>query len=288
MPKLLIQICLIICIMLLSSEKSLAKEQPLKISIAIFENILSVFQDWTRNKPCWEVTEFKAEHTNRGAAELIILCKALHLGGLKFEFDIYPTPNYSRSLLLSQQKKVHLQAQTVWLDQTDTERFYVSPALLKKGEIVKGIYTLKNHSIMQYVQKPEELSYFRGVTMPSWHHDWNTIRQLTKNVIAAPSPDSIHKMIEKDRADFTLGEFNQNMSILLGDVYLYPVPNMKIVINQSRHIAVRKDMAHSFEISQAINKGLLKMRASGIINKIYNQTGSRNPEIIDWKLYLLQ
>lgn len=261
-----------------------ANEQATTVSIAVSEKMLSVFNEWRSNKKCWDITDFTAAHSNRSAAELVMLCRALYLGGIKFKLDIHQTQNYSQSLLLAQQKKVHIAGETVWKDQADFSRFYISPPMLTIGEVEKGIYTLKTHPMMELVKNAQDLTNYRGITINSWHHDWNILRQLTGNMVRAPSPDSIHKMIKHDQADFTLGEFNHNMSISFGDTYLFPIPNIKIAVNQSRHFIVRKGMNNSEKIISAINKGLLKMRAQGIIRNTYIKTGFISSKATNWKV----
>lgn len=262
---------------------SLAKDSEINVSIAISKNILSTFKSWTTDKNCWEVTDYEAKHSNRGAAEIVLICKAFHLGGLNAKLDFYVTPNYTRSLLLAQQKKVHMTGESIWKDQADSSRFYVSPPVLRINEMEKGIYTTKDHPMMKYVQSFEDIRHYRGVTLPNWHHDWGLLRSLTKKVMSAPSSISVHKMIEKNRADFTLAEFSSSMTFELGKVILYPVPNVKVTIKQSRHFIVRKDMENSLKIITALNKGVVKMRSLGKIREIYTKTGFITPKTSDWK-----
>jgi hypothetical protein len=278
------RVYVLLLIFLICNNSFAAKEQPISVSIAISEQNLVVFNTWIAHKNCWDVDKFPADHSNRAAVELVMLCKALQLGGLEFTLDIYHAPNYGRSLLLGKQKKVHLLGESIWKDQADYEHFYVSPPLLKKGEFQKGIYTLKTHPMMKLVHNVDDLINYRGISINSWHHDWDILRHLTKNMFAAPSKSSIHKMIKHDRADFTLGEFNHDMSILMGGVYLYPIPNLKVVVDQSRHFVVRKGMKNSEKIISAFNKGLLEMLAQGTIKRMYMQTGFISSKAENWEI----
>lgn len=274
---------LFLTVILIFSRVSHSNESSLKISVAVTKEILSIYKNWTATQPCWKVSEFPGKHSNRGAAELIILCKALHLAGTSFEFNFIPTQNYTKAMRLVRQKKAHLNGESVWRSQADLELFYSSPATLRAGEFEKGIYTLKNHPMMDQVRSIKDLKNYRGTTLSSWYQDWHLLRQLTDRLIKARSSLAIHDIINKNRADFTLAEFNRDMRLNLNGVTLYPVPNIKVEIKESRHFIVRRGMENSAEIIAAISKGLTQMRQLKMIKSTYVKTGFINPDVLKWK-----
>lgn len=274
---------IIALLVVLNASAIQAQENPLEISVAVSDEILSIYRSWISDKPCWEINDFKAKHSNRGAAELVMLCKAFHLSGIEFTFRFVPSKNYDKSLLLARHKQAHLSGESVWKSEADPELFYASPPIIRTGEFEKGIFTIKSHAMMLKVNEIKDLKSFRGVTMPSWKHDWRLLRKLTNRLVRANSPMTIHSMIANQQADFTLAEFNRDMRLDLNNVVLYPVPNVKIAIKQSRHFVVRKGMPNSQLVIDAITKGLTQMREQNMIKKIYIDAGFINQEVADWK-----
>ncbi|MCF2949341.1 hypothetical protein L0668_14575 [Paraglaciecola aquimarina] len=260
------------------------ENKVIHIGIVIPEYVLVDFSKWTKSKSCWLVNEFDAKPENRAAVELIILCKALNLGGLNFEFNVLKSVDYNESKLFVQQKKAYIQGESVWKDQANTELFHISPAILRKGEFSKGIYTLQGHPMLKTVKNLQSLQRYRGITVPAWEQDWYMLRQITKNLLTAKSQFEIYDRIKKGRADFTLGEFSSELTMVFGKMYLYPVPDIKIIIAQSRHFAVRKGMPHSTEIFEALSLGIAKMRSTKMIVDLFNRAGIINSTTDHWKI----
>ncbi|MDO6719380.1 hypothetical protein Q4575_08215 [Psychrosphaera sp. 1_MG-2023] len=259
------------------------KAERYTLGIAVSPHILEVFNQWTLKQDCWNVDEFKSKHSSRGAIELVIICKALHLGGLDVRLDFYPSPNYTRSLVLANQRKVHIPGETIWKDEIDESIFYVSKPVIDVGEMKKGIFTLGNHPMLDVVKTKQDLQKYVGISPNKWTHDWQVISKLTPQLLNAPSSTAVHKMIAKGRADFTLGEFNSDMKIGLENVVLVPIPNMYVSLAQSRHFIVRKDVRNSKLIFLALEKGLSILKENKFINKAYTASGFTPAEIANWQ-----
>ncbi|MDU0354066.1 hypothetical protein RS130_09065 [Paraglaciecola aquimarina] len=180
-------------------------------------------------------------------------------------------------------KKAYLQGESVWKDQANEALFYLSPAILRKGEFSKGIYTLRDHPMLTSVKSELDLAQYRGITVPTWDQDWYIIRHLTKNLVTAKSQFEIHDKINKGQADFTLSEFNGELSHIFGKVHLSPIPNIKVLIKQTRHFVVRKDMPYSLDIFEALTLGLAKMRRAKMIVNMYQKGGIINPITKHWR-----
>lgn len=259
------------------------KAERYTIGIAVSPPILEVFNKWTLKQDCWNVDEFKSKHSLRGAIELIIICKAFHLGGLDIILDFYPSPNYSRSLVLANQGKIHIPGETIWKDEIDESLFYVTKALIEIGEMKKGLFTLGEHPMLTQVKTKQDLEKYVGIAPDKWTHDWQVISRLTPQLLNAPSSVAVHKMIAKGRADFTLGEFNTDMKIRLENVVLVPIPNMYVSLQQSRHFIIRKDVRHSKLIFEALEKGLALLKKQNFISQAYAASGFIPADIRNWK-----
>lgn len=259
------------------------KAERVNVTIAVSPHIQETYQLWTRQQDCWRVESYSAEHSSRGALELILLCKALYLSGIDFKFEFYPSPNYTRSLYLADRRQVHLPGETIWRDEIDESKYHVTAPMIDVGEMKKGIFTIPGHPLLTSPSTAKDLRNKIGISLKHWHHDWQVLNQLTKLTMSAPSSLAVHKMIGKGRADFTLGEFNPQMEIELEQIKLVPVPNMYVSLQQSRHFIVRKGLRNSERFFHAINAGIAKLKQNGEIKKAYQKAGFYPAIIGSWQ-----
>lgn len=273
--------CLLCCLALVFSSQRIAAER-LTMMIAVSPNIQDVYERWTQAKDCWQVDDYASLHSSRGALELILLCKALHQSGLTFAIEFYPSPNYTRSLYLADSGKVHMPGETIWLDEIDATKYFITDAVIDVGEMKKGIFTIPLHPMQTSVNKAEQLKDYIGVIPKRWKQDWAVLSQLTPLHLNAQSSGAIHRMLEKGRADFTLGEFNKQMAISLEGVRLVPVKNLFVSLPQSRHFAIRKELANSDVFIAAINTGLARLKQAGEVEQMYKKAGFYPAQIHNW------
>ena len=259
------------------------------LRIAASTQIVDSFKSWTAVTPWAQISQYGGgNYVNRPTIDLILQLQALKAGGLEFDFELVPTPNYERAKLEVIQGGADLAAETIWDDEIadSAGALLKSDVILQNGEFEKGIYTLPTNAKLLAISTLEELRQYVGVTVGSWALDVKTVEAMKlKGVEKAAKIENVFLMIDKQRADFTLGEFsgNADLSVESSGVKLVPVPNCKVAIAGSRSWVVSKKSPHADALLAALQKGVKSLCAAGRIERALKESGFLNPKVATWK-----
>ncbi len=253
------------------------------IEIGTNHKTYTFFQKWTKNQSCSDISISGKKGVNRNTVELILLCKALKIGGLNERIKVVETPNYTRSLFLAKAGSITMPSETVWITDIDKSSFYVSDPVVRKGEYEVGVYTRKDRLDMHKIRSLDELKKFSAVSSILWIHDWAALTKIGVEKHSVYNLLSMYKMVDKGRADFTLQDFQLNNIITLDGVSLFQISNIKFVFAESRHFVVSKAQPHSKIVFLALQQGLKKLRKQGSITKAYVESGFFNVKRDTWK-----
>ncbi|AZQ85637.1 hypothetical protein EKO29_17550 [Colwellia sp. Arc7-635] len=260
--------------------------EALEIETIISTNhfIYDSFQEWTKDTPCEKISDFNSPYANRGTVELIIICQALDVAGYKTKLKLKQYPNYERALIQAKSGDVHISAETLWEDDIDEEFFYKTSAIIKNGEFEKGIYTLAENTHVLKVGSLEELQALRAVMLRVWKVDWKTLQAMKIKTFSAPNKINMFKMIKAKRIDFTILEFShaEDMSNQLAGIRLVPVPNIKVGLQGTRYFVVSKKSLNAEALYNALNRGITKLRETGMITRALTESGFINQRVKFW------
>lgn len=222
---------------------------------------------------------------NQILAELLILCRALELGGIKPAFEFNNIPDYLRIMNDSANSVTLMPGFVIWKTDINQELFYISDPVLREKEFVKGIYTVPGHKKLLSIKSYYDLKHYMVTTNQNWSHDNAEIACITSKVTTAGSnPHLMARMILAKRADFMLFPFfnSPDMSGYFNDIKLVPVKGMKVAFNESLHFIVSKRHPQGKMVFEALQKGLKELHANGEIRYVYEKTGFFNPLTQDW------
>ena len=222
---------------------------------------------------------------NQILAELLILCRALELGGLKPAFEFNNILDYLRIMNDSANSVTLMPGFVIWKTDINPDLFYISDPVLKEKEFVKGIYTVPRNKKLLAINSHYDLKKFIVTTNQNWNHDNAELACITSNVTtAASNPHLMARMVVAGRADFMLFPFfnSPDLSGYFNDIHLVPVKGMKIAFNESLHFAVSKKHPYGLMVYEALQKGLKEIHANGELRYIYEKTGFFNPLVKDW------
>jgi ABC-type amino acid transport substrate-binding protein len=222
---------------------------------------------------------------NQILAELLILCKALELGGLNPAFEFKNIPDYLRILNDSANSVTLMPGFGIWKTDINPDLFYISEPLLKEKEFVKGIYTVPGNKKLLAIKSYSELKNYMVATNQNWSHDNAEISCITSKVTTAGSnPHLMARMIVARRADFMLFPFFNSPDLhgYFNDIRLVPVKGVKVAFNESIHFIVSKKHPQGLMVYEALQKGLKELHADGTLSYIYKKIGFFNPQVKDW------
>lgn len=255
------------------------------VDISANKVVYDSFKEWADKKNCNDIDDFREMNLHRGVVELVLICKALNLGGLKPDIQLKKMPNYSRALIEAEKGVVTMPAETAWRIEIDEADFYVSDAIFEAGAIEVGIYALPTNVDIMKINSLDELKKFKGVSSDRWVVDWATLKAMGVKTHSMPKLHLMFKFINVGRADFVLNEFSseEDFSMEIAGVRLVPVPSIKVGLKGSRHFVVSKKAPNAEKVFEALQDGLKKLRLEGTISRAFEESGIVNPKVKHWK-----
>ncbi|SMF18425.1 hypothetical protein [Desulfovibrio gilichinskyi] len=236
------------------------------------------------------ISDYSSPYSSRPAISLLLLRQALHLGGIDADFVYISCPNPGRSL--AEVKKGHaiVYSSDMWEQDFDDSVYKTSP-IIRRGEFQKGIYVKKGSPLLTSTNVEDDLKNKIPLVEHTWTIDIALLKSFGfKDMQTAPKYDLLFKMINRNRADFTILEFPRTNDLTLQDKTgdLYPIPNAKIVLPYSRHFMVSKINPQGKRVYEALEKGLEILRKNGTIERALRQSGVINDKVKNWKIAFKQ
>ncbi len=274
-----------------------AASQTHDIVISVTPQAHQNYKQLINDKPCIDVNHYLQKPVYRGSLELLIICKALTLGGIKPHFIFKTVPNYSRALLETQKGHVAIMGESVWLKNIDTTKLWQTAPIFKSGEYIKGFYT--THSQLAFIEsqikksqltKKPTLNVIQTLTVASsnnWVFDWQLLNALDLTVINVPTTQSMCEMIKHNRANVILTDLmmsgSKDILYHCADTVFYPVKGVKITFKQTRHFVVSKQHPTSVVVHQALQTGLAQLRAQGDLAKMFFPETANAALVNNWE-----
>ena len=258
---------------------------------------ISKYEEWLANKPCYEINDYQHKYANRSTLQLLIICKALHYGGLNANIIFKPLPNYSRSIIEAQKGQIAILGDTLWQNDITQESFYFSEPFFEAGQFQKAFFALPSvrdeielkiaENKLKNISALETLRHYIAISSKNWRNDWAILKQLQMPVIDSSKSINMCHMIAHQRGDLYLGEIVMNadneMSLDCGETILKPVRGIKITFNESRHFIVSKNFSNSYHIFKALEAGLYHLKNKGEFERALNPIKENEEKIKGWE-----
>lgn len=275
-------------ILLVLTAAFLAAQTPVKISMTASDK--AKYQHFLTGKNILDKLDYHAKDLDSSSVlDVVLIQKALTLGGLNFRFDVVEIPNTERERAMLLEGIIQVAGNSQWdfFCEENKDKIYASDVVIPSGSFEKGLYALKERLPSLKVQTAADLAKISCISSSNWRVDWKTLKALGfKNLYDAPTRDTMFKMVEGGRADVTAQSFaaGADMSITNGSVTLYPIPGVKIVLDGNRHYVVSKASADSKKIYDALQKGLALMKKDNEIRRALVESGFYNADVKNWKI----
>ncbi|MCK7615749.1 hypothetical protein [Roseibium sediminicola] len=264
-----------------------AAADPLVIRVGVADNLAQRINGTIERYPrLCEDDSFFSDKWLRTTLEFVILCRAVRLGGLDATYQLIPFPNSARTRFELKNGSVMVMVDFPWGDFARDESLYQSDAVLPEGSFVKGLYTRPDRSDVLAVRSLEDLKAFTAVSSSNWKHDWAALELMGVPRMDVAAYEQMGRAVEFGRADYLIGEFSGagDLSQYINGVRFEPVPEVKVALPGTRHIAVSRKVPHAAEVFSAIQKGLRILRDRGLILKGYRTSGFFNRKVENWNV----
>ncbi|GGP26376.1 hypothetical protein [Silvimonas amylolytica] len=262
------------------------------ITILTQQDVYNDYQRFIGKRNPLTLTHFSGEGSRRDVVELVLVQQALSQGGLTRPVKLVKVDNnsdsYTRYLKEILSGNATMGGNSAWQVDLKTidDKVYISSPLIRSGEFEAGLYTSPDNKKALAARSIEDVRSLTAVVADSWKPDVATLESLKlKQLLQTQSWDSMVGMVEKGRADVLLAPFQPtpDMSLKLGDYTLVPIPDVKVGLAGSRHLFVSRLAPHGAETYDALEKGLARLRAKGVIEQAYRESGFFNTRTQDWK-----
>lgn len=244
----------------------------------IRDDVLENYNKFLNGRDVHSIKNFESQFVRRDVVDMIIVQQALKLGGFDANFQYAAGRLNFRNTKLLEQGRLLLSFDSYWLADALTlkEYVYISKPVIRQGEYHAGIFASPQHPTIFSLTQKKQLSQYTSVSTPRWKTDWQTLNALSlKELIREDEWVSQANMVSNQLVDFMMMPFNSDGQDVykLEKIVLKHVPNVALLLDDSRHFVVSKSHPLGSKAYQAIDRGLEMLRSQNRIESAYRQAG---------------
>ncbi|WP_333796273.1 hypothetical protein [Rheinheimera sp.] len=270
--------CLIFTTICFSPPLDAGNMQATAIEIFIRDDVYEDYQKFVAGRDVLTITEFRSPFMRRDVADMVLLQQALALGGFQRSFVYLPGKVNFRNTKMLESGELLLSFDTYWLSdaQALADKVLISQPVIKKGQYLAGIYTSPNNQKVLQLNELADFSELTAVSTPKWRTDWLTMSALPlKKLVREDEWLSQARMVHMQWVDFMLMPFVNSKDGLyqLEQIQLKLVPEVAVLLDDSRHFVVSKNHPAGAEAYAALQLGLAALEKNGRIQQLYRLAG---------------
>ncbi|MBZ9610139.1 hypothetical protein [Rheinheimera maricola] len=263
--------------------------ETLKTVITVDKDVFEDARRFLNGRDALTVTDFSTNHARRDVVDFILIQQAVALGGIKLQVRYEPGNYDARNLRSISSGMLLIGLDTFWRSELSSlqQQLYISQPLIRRGEYLAGLYTSPHNTRALAVTELQQLKKLTAVSSKNWHADWYTWQQIgPASLLDEHSWPSQAKLVSKQWVDVMLSPFLPRLPFTISsDEYqLVAVPGVKIMLDDSRHVAVSRLHPDGERVFNALQAGLTLLREQGVIDRAYTQAGFFHPAVRDWKI----
>jgi hypothetical protein len=257
------------------------------LSVPVTVDIEKNYLAFMNNRTAVQVSSFNSPLASRIVVTLVLIQKALHIGGLgDVEFEFHIVPNSERERAEVKSGRVVMGSQDSW-DYDFDDTVYMSEPVIPDGTFEKGLYTHPTNSAMLSVRDSEDLKDRSAVIVGTWKGDIAVLQSLDiREIHTVYEYQTIPKFLSLGRADFTLLEFSANpdMAVSYFGETLIPVPGIKVVLPGNRCWMVSRKHPQGEQVFKALSIGLKQLQKEGTIKRALTESGYFQKRVKGWRI----
>lgn len=257
-----------------------------ELTIAAPEDVIRDYHLFLNGKSPQHIQSFKGEKSRRDVVELVLVQQAIALGGFTGKIKIIDAPSDARINEMMKNGQADISGTSYWKEDVNPENQIASDIVIKQGQFEAGFYTSPKNTKALSAKDLIDLQKLIAISNQDWKPDWNALQALRlKHLEHVVLWESMVKMVDKGRGDFTLAPFQQtkDMSLESNGVKLIPIPKLKIALSGNRSYLVSKNGIIGQEILPLLNKGIKELQKKKVFEKAYRESGFFNPRVRNWK-----
>ncbi len=265
------------------------RAEQVTVDITVETDVYNYYQDIIKDKGVLNITDFSGPHMQRDVVEYILIQQALALGGSKLKFT-FTVGNYDgQNPKLLQLGMLLIGFDSVWLTKANQikDDVFISEAIIHQGEYVAGVFTALDNVKAQAIKDLSDFKEMSVISNRAWTVDWQTLTEIKPAKLSHEEDWPIMAtLVSRGWVDVMLAPFVGKPPFKYKDksYHLVAVEGVKVALDDSRHFLVSKNHPLGKETFQALAKGLKILRARGVIEKAYRQSGFFNSSVDSWHI----
>ena len=262
--------------------------EPAQISLLIEERRLLQLRNYSATLDPAEIIEQGNYGVDREDAEVLLLHRALSLGGCPgpYRYIQMNSHDHERASQLIEKANASVSDAAWWPSGDDISSRYLRQSSAIAESLEVGIYSSKAGAQIK-IDKLADFKTLTAVVSQLWSDDIKLLKSLNlQHIYYQNHWPNIVKMIKAGRSDFMLAPFQStaDMALERGNIQLYPVAGIKLNMpRQRRWLFSLKDAAGE-RAWNCVERGITQLKADDEINAAYRSAGVINTKVNDWKL----
>ncbi len=257
--------------------------------VLVPQDVLRDYKMFVGGESPTAIRDFGGIYARRPVVELVLLLQALAEGGYDEQIVLRTTPDSAQTMRSLAAGEAHLSGVTQW--EQDLAKFAPriaqSSTLIRNGEYQLGIFSCKEQPFSAEI----DLSNLTVVADERSSVEWRALHFAGfKRLEASDNWHTRVRMVCLGRVDAVVAEFPSSvtMGFKAAGFSLKAVPDVKLVIEASRHYPVSSVAAGSKGVSFALNRGLKLIRRGGVVKRALLQSGFHHPKARKWQALKLE
>lgn len=235
---------------------------------------------------------FDGPYSRRDVMELAWLLRTIRRQPQAPDVQLVRIDSYERLLATVRDGGIDAIGTSAWradLDTLGSASVSVSPALIRPGEFVVGVYTAPRNEAALRVRQLGQLRGLRFVCNSAWSLDWTTLRKLG----ITPAFDvktwaQMVALVDAGRADAVLAPFQPSanaMELRFEGKTLVPIDGIAIALDGSRHLASSRRTPQGQWLAAQVYPAIAAQAKNGALHKAYEECGFHNPRTRAWTVF---
>ncbi|WP_119394824.1 hypothetical protein [Salinibius halmophilus] len=267
-----------------------AMAETIRVNVGAPADVLADYNKWLGGRDVTTIRDFSGEGSRRDVVELALVVQAIDRADVDIEVNFVGMNTAADILEGIRSGEIVAGGTGLWKSDLSTfwTDLYITTALVPRDSFEAGFYTSPDNFRALNVRTREELLNLSAISSRQWTADWKTLSGLgIDDLYDTPEwPDMVDR-VRNLEVDYLLAPFQptEGMSLVLeGDQRLVPIPNFKIGLAGSRHLAVSRNHPDGQIFNAALHLGLLLLKEEGIVDKAYRDSGFYNSNVVNWDI----
>ena len=255
------------------------------VSIVINQSVLNEMAK-VNSEPCQQPDDFHLYADKKHLLSLNVFCRALISANYPFKLTIIASPNVKRGKALLSEGKAHALIHLV--PQKDNlqngEHLIYSDVVINDKERLSAFFTTLNNKKALAATSFEDLQNLKAAVATTWpwQQRWLDTLGISYQKLLYKN---LFKFIQVKRADIVLldmkGETPTTREML--GVELVAVGQTYFVGDKIEHFVLSSNIEGSQQLVTALSLGLSKLKADGVIDKLFAGTKLNKIPLKGWK-----